>query len=92
MQWNQMKRLSYDIEDCDMSEENKIEVAKRNVLYSYEIRKVQFLKYDHCFAGKLNKISFKIYSSTKRQNIIDLVYFDVCGLMKQEHLWTMHIL
>lgn len=32
MQWNQMKRLSYDIEDCDMSEENKIEAAKRNVL------------------------------------------------------------
>lgn len=56
-----------------MEPNEKVELWHRRLWHEWG--KQDWGSQEKCVAGKLNKISFKIYSSTKRQNIIDFVYF-----------------
>jgi len=40
---------------------------------------------DNCLFGKQHRVSFRI-PSTRKSNVLDLVYFDVCGLIDVESL------
>ena len=69
---------------CHMSEKGIPTLAKRKVISRLD--NVQLNKCSHCFAGKQNRVQFKSHPPSRKENILNLVYSDVCGPMKTQQL------
>ena len=67
-----------------MSEKGLMILAKKNLLSG--MKKGSLKRCAHCLEGKHTRVSFKTHSHTRKASMLDLVYSDVCGLMKTKTL------
>ena len=72
------KRLAH------MSEKGLTVLAKKNLLSGMKTAPLK--KCTHCLAGKQNRISFQSSPPSRKSNVLDMVYSDVCGPMKTRSL------
>jgi len=64
-----------------MSEKSMARLVKKNALPG--LNQIQLKKCADCLAGKQNRVSFKRFPPSRRQNVLDLVHSDVCGPFKK---------
>ncbi|GKA50088.1 putative RNA-directed DNA polymerase [Tanacetum coccineum] len=72
-----LRKLDDMVELCiiaywHMSEKGMTTLAKRKVISGLET--VHLNKCSHCFEGKQNRVQFKSYPPSRKENILDLVY------------------
>ena len=63
-----------------MSEKGLMILAKKNLLYA--MKKGSLNRCAHCLVGKQTRVAFKTHRHIRKLGMLDLVYYDVCGLMK----------
>ncbi|WJZ95351.1 hypothetical protein VitviT2T_014127 [Vitis vinifera] len=67
-----------------MSEKGLMILAKKNLLSG--MKKGSLKRSAYCLAGKQTKVAFKTLHHTRKPNMLDLVYSDVCGPLKTKAL------
>src|SRR3954465_11100315 len=67
-----------------ISEKGLMILSKKNLLPGMSCTPLK--KCEHCLAGKQTRISFKSSPPSRKPEILDLVYYDVCGPMKRRTL------
>lgn len=60
-------------------------LAKKKLLSDCKGAKLE--KYEHCLAGKQNRVSFKSNPPSRKTELLELVHSDLCGPMKTKTLW-----
>ena len=64
--------------------EKRLQILAKKSLFPFA--KGMLLKHcDYCLFGKQHRVSFRI-PSIRKLNVLDLVYYDVCGLIDVESL------
>src|SRR5436189_2711961 len=63
-----------------MSEKGMQILARKQLLP--EVKGTVLKPCEHCLAGKQHRVAFKRSSAHRTNNVLDLVYSDVCGPMK----------
>ena len=67
-----------------MSEKGLAILTKKKLLHG--MQSVHLKRCTHCLAGKQHRVSFKSSPPSRKPNVLDLVYSDVCGPMKTKTL------